>query len=264
MLNSRWAAYVTRYTEEILSWSRPVKTLSLSAGLLLRIMATVVMPAGSVVFAQSDPPASSNQAPPLWASAGIEALDSGLYRIGTVLIDRKNSAVSIPGAVNMREGAIEYLAVTPDGKTYESVLTLKTKPLHLQLALLLLGAEFGGGLAYQGDSALPAGDSVDMYVAWLDEQGKTVTHPATDLLYDREARRAMPKSKWIFTGSVIRDSASFAADVEGSIIAVYSDPVAILNNPRSGRFDQTTYNPNTDLLPALGTEITMTIVVPKR
>jgi len=164
----------------------------------------------------------------------------------------------------MRDGAIEYFAVTPDGKTYESVLTLRAKPLHLQLALLLLGAEYGGGLAFQGDSALPAGDSVEMYVTWVTDKGDSVKRPATDLLYDRETKRAMPLSKWVFTGSMIRDSASFAADIEGSIVAVYSDPVAILNNPRRGRFDQTMYNPNTEVLPPLGTEITMTIVVPKR
>lgn len=164
----------------------------------------------------------------------------------------------------MRDGAIEYLAVTPDGKTYESVLTLRAKPLHLQLALLLLGAEYGGGLSFQGDSALPVGDSVEMYITWATDEGDSIKRPATELLYDREAQHAMPLSKWVFTGSMIRDSASFAADIEGSIIAVYSDPVAILNNPRSGRFDQTMYHPNADVLPPLGTEITMTIVVPKR
>lgn len=241
-----------------------MKTLPISQQSWLHTGAALIMFAAATAFAQSTPPDSTGKPAAPWASAGIEALDSGLYRIGSVMIDRRHSTVSIPGAINMREGAIEYLAVTPDGKTYESVLTLKTKPLHLQLALLLLGAEYGGGLAFQGDSALPVGDSVDMYVAWVTDKGESVKRPASDLLYDREAKRAMPMSKWIFTGSVIRDSASFAADVEGSIIAVYSDPVAILNNPRSGRFDQTTYSPHTEILPPLGTNITMTIVVPKR
>lgn len=230
----------------------------------LSLGATTVALYGAAALGQSPQPDSTGKPPAPWASSGIELVDTGLYRIGSVLIDRRSSTISIPGAVNMREGAIEYLAVTPDGKTYESVLTLRAKPLHLQLALLLLGAEYGGGLAFQGDSALPAGDSVEIYATWVTDKGDSVKRPVTDFLYDREAKRAMPACKWIFTGSMIRDSASFAADIEGSIIAVYSDPVAILNNPRSGRFDQTMYNPNPDVLPPLGTQITMTIVVPRR
>lgn len=241
------------------------RLFSLCLGLSGSIAVSVLI--GVTGFSQPGPTPieeRSAQSPAPWAASSVEALDSGLYRIGSVLVDRKNNTISIPGAINMRDGAIEYLAVTPYGKTYESVLTLKAKPLHIQLALLLLGAEYGGGLAFQGDTALPAGDSVDMYVSWVNEKKETKRVPACDFLYDREAKRAMPLAKWVFTGSMLADSARFAADIEGSIIAVYSDPVAVINNPHRGRFDQTMYHPNTDVLPPLGTEITMTIVVPKR
>ena len=201
---------------------------------------------------------------PTDTSSPVVALGGGLYKVGSVLVDRKASLLSIPGRVNQREGPIEYLAVAPDGKTYESVLTLQAQPLHIQLGLLLLGANFGGNLAFQGDTALPKGDSVDVSVSWIGDKGDSVHLPATDLMYEWDSHVVMPPTSWIFTGSMVRDTNLFAADMEGSIIAVYSDPVAILNNPAQGRINQTVYRPNADLLPPVGTNLTMKIKVPRR
>lgn len=157
----------------------------------------------------------------------------------------------------MSSGPVEYYAVTPDGKTHESVIALDIKPLHLQTALLLLGLDYGQNLQMQGDTAAPAGDSVLISVSWqLD--GDSITVPASSLLYNTMSEEPDEDGPWVFTGSMMYEG-RFLADYEGSIIATYSDPVAILNTPMSGRYDDTSFDVNEALTPPVGTEILLII-----
>ena len=83
--------------------------------------------------------------------------------MGKALVDTRARTVTCPGRINMDEGAIEYLAVAPRGKTHESLLLIDARPLHLQLALLLLGLEPKNVLERQGDKATPQGRSGSAY-----------------------------------------------------------------------------------------------------
>jgi hypothetical protein len=150
------------------------------------------------------------------------------------------------------------LAVAPGGKTDESVLVLDVQPLHLQLALLLFGLDYGQNLGFQGDSAMPVGDRVKIQVNWTNPKGKQVTKSASEIVRDLRTNKAMKSTVWVFTGSTMNQG-YFTADMDGSIIAVYNDPVAILNNPLEGRADDTVYGSNKDTLPPPGTKVTMII-----
>ncbi|HOD66539.1 MAG TPA: YdjY domain-containing protein [candidate division Zixibacteria bacterium] len=184
-------------------------------------------------------------------------------RVGNVLMDISALTVSAPGWVNQKTGLVEYLAVTSEGKRHESVLVLDVQPLHLQTALLLFGLDFGQNLAFQGDSVPPRGDSVDISVAWLGPEGDSVVVPASELLFDYHDSVVAPTTPWVFTGSMIHLD-RLQADLEGSIIATYSDPVAILNNPASARSDDTFYGVNEALVPPPGTPVVLIITVPLR
>jgi hypothetical protein len=188
----------------------------------------------------------------------VVKLDKNHYRVGSVLIDKGRREITLHGWVNMNDGPIEYLAVAPGGKTHESVLVLDVQPLHLQLALLLFGLDYGQNLGFQGDSAMPMGDRVKIQVNWINLKGKQVRKSASEIVKDLRTNKAMKSSDWVFTGSTTNQD-SFMADMDGSIIAVYSDPVAILNNPLGGRVDDTVYGSNKETLPPPGTKITMTI-----
>lgn len=157
----------------------------------------------------------------------------------------------------MSSGPVEYFAVTPGGKTHESVIALDIKPLHLQTALLLLGLECGQNLEMQGDTTAPAGDSVVISVSWRLEDD-SVTVPAANLLFNTMSREPVKDGPWVFTGSIMYEG-RFLADYEGSIIATYSDPVAILNTPMAGRYDDTSFGINEELIPPVGTEILLII-----
>jgi len=192
------------------------------------------------------------------AESLVVKIDQDNYAIGNLKIDKRKKEIVIPGHVNMNKGVVEYLAVSPAGKTHEAILVLNIQPLHLQVALLLLGLEYGQNLGFQGDTTMPSGDSVSIYISWETESGDTVVHPVSKLIYDIPEDSPVPETRWIFTGSMIHNG-MFMADVDGSIIATYSDPVAILNNPMAGRTDDTVYGINKTLIPAQGHKIIMII-----
>ena len=179
------------------------------------------------------------------------------YKLGSLTIDSELREITIPGKVNMHKGMIELLACGPGGKTHESVLVLDVAPYHLQVALLLLGLQYVGGLAYQGDPHTPKGDSVEVWVKWKDGDKYTSVR-GEDLVWDIPRNQHMEHTPWIFVGSMMSDG-KFMADVEKSLITTYHDPLTILDNPLIAGGDDTLYRVNEDLVPAKGTPVEVTI-----
>ena len=188
----------------------------------------------------------------------IKKIDSNIYSIGNVLLDKSTKEIRLPGWVNMDTGLVEYIAVSPEGKTHEAVFVLDIQPLHLQVALLLLGLDFGQNLEFQGDSRMPDGDLVSISVEWISTGEDTIVYPVSKLIYNIQSDSEVPDTKWVFTGSIMVEG-NYMADIDGSIIATYSDPNAILNNPLKNRIDDTVYGANKKLLPSRGHKIIMTI-----
>jgi hypothetical protein len=191
----------------------------------------------------------------------IVKLDESTYLIGNLKLNRISKEIEIPGNINMNKGLIEYFAVTEYGKTHEAVVVLNIQPMHLQIALLLFGLNYGQNLEFQGDSVVPQGDSVYIDLLWVDKSGDTISYSASELIKDYRTQKIIPPTAWIFTGSALFEG-NFLADIDGSIVATYSDPAALLNNPLDGRMDDTVYGANEEILPEPGTEVVMKIKVP--
>jgi hypothetical protein len=183
----------------------------------------------------------------------IEPLGQDRYRIGELTLDRGAREVRFPATIALREGTLEYLACAEGGKLYESLLQTKVDPYHLHLALLLMGLEPENNLASQGDSVLPLGDPVTIHVSWATAHGR-VTHRAEALIQEYRTARIMPDTAWVFSGSRFIDGI-FEASMSKSLIAVYNDPSAILNNPLPSGSDDTSYVVRKDLLPPVDTEL---------
>ncbi|MDH3891170.1 MAG: YdjY domain-containing protein [candidate division Zixibacteria bacterium] len=189
----------------------------------------------------------------------VMMIDPHTYTVGNLRIDAKRREIVLPGWVNLDSGQVEYFATSPGGKTHESVLVLDAVPLHLQTALLLLGFESGRTtMHFQGDSTEPLGDSVAICVKWQDPSGHDVIYQAHQLVYNAQRQSSMQATAWLFTGSMVIDG-RFMADLDGSFIATYADPVAVLNNPLAGRLDDTVYEANKKTLPKPGTPVAVTI-----
>jgi len=201
------------------------------------------------VVGRTAPPADS-------LPAEAEQIGDGLYRIGKVKVDLNTHTLTCAGKVNMQRGTIEYLAVAPEGKIHESVLTLNVRPLHLQVGLILMGLEPMGGLRYQGDKQAPKGAPVNAYVSWK-RAGRTVKVRAEELVWDVDKKRSMPAGAWVFSGSSV-DGRGFVADRELSLIATYRDPAAIVNNALPTGSDDSIYKVNERIVPRWDTPVTFT------
>lgn len=186
-----------------------------------------------------------------------EKIGDDLYRIGRLTVDLKSKAAACAGKINMRRGPVEYLAVAPGGKLHESVLALDVRPLHLQVGLILLGLEPKGGIFRQGDTRVPQGSPVEIHVSWQ-SGSRTVRVRGEELVWDIPKKRPMEPRPWVFSGSLVRDGI-FLADEERSLVAVYRDPAAIINNVLPTGADDTVYKVNERIVPAYGTPVTFTV-----
>lgn len=170
-------------------------------------------------------------------SPSVEKITDHLFRIGKLIVDTHEHTVSCKASVNMDHGAIEYLAVAPGGKLHESLLKVDVRPLHLQLALLMLNLEPANNLKYQGDQTTPRGAQVVIELQWRDRNGNVRRVRAEDLMLDAVSNRPMAHHSWSFTGSRILKEIGFEADFERSLVAVWHDPAAIIDNPLPGGAD---------------------------
>jgi hypothetical protein len=219
--------------------------------------------------APSPAPPSTN-APP-----NLREIAPGILEYNGVRLDKKNHRISFPGTLNQREGLIEYLLVNEKGKTYESLFATKVVPHDIHLALLLIGLKEDAGanaqvplppptlnMPYLQSAPKLKGPTVLISVTWT-QDGKTQEIPAENWVFNRKTNRPMTSGPWTYNGSVIENGV-FLADEESSIVAVVTDPTALVNNPREGYDDNGIWQVRDEVVPPLDTpvEISITLVDP--
>lgn len=191
----------------------------------------------------------------------IEKLESGKLRVGEVILDPSSRSIRFPGKMNLREGAVEYALTTATGKTHESAFITTASPRDIHVALLLLGvkpAPCGGNPDHI--LAVPAEAAVRVTVEW-EIEGKLESHVIQELITLTEpAGTRLPDRFWLYNGSRFNE-AGFAANLDGSIVSLIADDLALINNSGSDRGDDQSHVPNTALLPATGTPVTVQITL---
>ncbi len=195
-------------------------------------------------------------------SPGPIAVDTnGLVSVGNVRLDPHARTVTVTGWVNQIFGAIELLACGPGGKTHESLLVLDVNPVDLQTSLLLLGLKPGPPSRGLGQGP-PKGAPVELWVDWV-EDGTVTSRRAENLVFNVESRKVLPKTPWVFTGSVIEEG-EFKAMAEQSLVVTYWDPWAIINLPLPCGANDEILVVNTNTVPAAHTPITFRIKALKK
>jgi len=217
---------------------------------ILISMAVVGLGCGGWVAA-ADPATNSAGAPPapVWVD--------GLAVVGSVRVDPAARAVIATGWVNQVLGPIELLACGPGGKTHESVFVMDVNPLDLQPALLLLGLKPGTPPTALGQGQ-PVGPKLDIWIEWAD-QGTQRKERAERFVVNVENDKPLPKTPWIFTGSVFEEG-EFKALAEESLVATYLDPWAIVNLPLACAANDEILTVNERLVPPVKTPVTFRIV----
>ena len=181
------------------------------------------------------------------------------FQMGTVVVDTKKKEIIVPGQINIasNDKIIEFLACGLLGRTHESILLLDAEPIYIFTALGMLDLEHGMNLEVKGDPRAPKGSHVQIWVEW--QQGeKVVLRPARELVWNVLAGKPMQKTHWVFTGGRIKNN-QLTVQLYHSLIAVYRDPDALINNPLPGGTDDNTYRVNTDVVPPEGTKVKVII-----
>jgi hypothetical protein len=205
------------------------------------------------------------------AAPSIREEAPGIYQIGLVHLDQKAMTLTFPGALNMNQGFLEYLIVTPLGSTHESLLVTDVPPTDIQFAMLLLGAKGAGINTPTADQAPPPqidakylktaprlqGDDVLIRVKWkAGAEEKTV--PVEDWLINDQTKKAVSRGPWIYNGSMFSNG-HFLAQTEGSVGAMVTNPAALINNPRKGNDDDQIWEVNEKAVPPVNSPVQIII-----
>jgi len=203
----------------------------------MRIFATLVLLVLSHIAAGEPPPASNT----------VVNLPGLTIRGG----DRP--VVEATGQLCLTNGILEFLAVEPRGRDYESLLTLDCRPSALQFALLLIGCETG---------TVATATRLNLDVEWT-VNGQTRRLPVEQWLLNRETGLPPGRLDWAFTGSYIAPDLDgrpvFRADEEQAFIALWYQPSIVINlagdhgNPYRG--ERAGFAVLTAAVPPLGTKV---------
>lgn len=221
---------------------------------------TLAVPPLQAQFREGPPP----RAAAATTNAPIKEISPGIFQIGQVTIDKGKRTASFPAMLNINDAAaIEYFLVTENGKIHESALRTTAEPYHINLALLLLGATGAGTNAFRqtNQPAIP-GDKVQLEVSWVSLE-KTTRVPAESMIENRLTKMPLAPGPWIYNGSQIYEG-TFIAQLEGSIISVITDPIAIINNPRADAENDDLWQIRTNNLPPLNWPMEVTVRVPAK
>lgn len=190
-----------------------------------------------------------------------EKIAPGQYRIGGININKADKTLSFPAFVNMEKGLLEYLLVRNAGKTHESLLRTAVEPYNLQVASLLLGLEgTSAPLTFQGSPEIPKGDPVEITIQFDGKDGRKVTVKPEEWIMQvvDGVKKDVPPVRWVFSGSVVYNG-RFAAQVDGSMVSVFHDPVAMIDNASPGGENDKIWFVKEGAVPPIGTPVTITI-----
>ena len=79
-----------------------------------------------------------------------------------------------------------------------------------------------------------------------------------ELIYQNNAHTNIEHGVWVYNGSLIVHN-KFLAQMDGSIISLVTDPVALINNPAPGHDNDMIWEPNTTNLPPPQVPVEVTI-----
>ena len=186
----------------------------------------------------------------------------GVKRVGAVTLDANKKQISLPVAINMNDGPLEYLVVTGKGKTHESLLVTHAEPFHIKVAMLLLNCKGSDGRLIPEDDEKPIpGEQVKVELHWKEEGQQKKS--ALERFVQRVDKKKVTEGPFVFNGSRVFQG-TFLAQRDGSVVSLITDNAALFNNPRLGRDDDEIWRPQAKGLPPLDSNGTLVIKILKK
>ncbi|WP_009961668.1 YdjY domain-containing protein [Verrucomicrobium spinosum] len=206
------------------------------------------------------------------AQSRVKKVADNEYDLGGIKINSKTRQISVPCVLNMTEGLLEYVLVHEHGKTHESLLRTSVSPTELNVALLLAHYEPNIKEAAQflpeptpmtqklmAEPMSKAGaNQITLSVQWKDKDGKEQTAPVTRWIHEKDAKVARDSQHWTYTGSMISQT-GFAAQFDGSMVAIYFDLISLVNFPVKENANDDLWKVETAKVPPVDTPVTLVI-----
>ena len=225
-----------------------------------RIATFILLAAALMVNGQEDCPFGKPEPP---KKPDIKEIKPGVFQVGTVRLEKAKREIVMPVSINLNEGPMEYLVVTGQGKTHESLLVTSAEPFHIQVAMLLLNCKGSNGRLIPEDANKPVpGEPVEMELHWKEGEAKKPKKARLESFVQRTDKKPVNPGPFIFNGSRVFDG-TFLAQRDGSIVSLITDNAAQFNNPRKGRNDDEIWRPQAKGLPPLDSNGTLIIRVLK-
>ena len=172
----------------------------------------------------------------------VVKLPNGDVRIGLVTVHPATREVSFPAKCNLRQGILEVLIATPEGRLHESLLRSAARPFQLQTALILLGLRNGARLS---GGAVPQGDIVDLDLEWRQPDGTLTRTPVERWIHDTKTNQPSARFGWVFTGVTFSNGVA-NAEIEGNLVINYAVGDTVLDLADVAAGDDTRFVVNTD------------------
>ena len=172
----------------------------------------------------------------------VVKLPNGDVRVGLVTVHPATHELSFPATYNLRQGILEVLIATPEGRLHESLLRSAARPLQLQTALILLGLRNGARLP---GGTVPQGDIVDLELEWRRPDGALARLPVEQWIHDTKTNQPSARFGWVFTGVTFTNGVA-NAEIEGNLVVNYAVGDTVLDLPDAAAGDDTRFVVNTD------------------
>ena len=230
-----------------------------------------------------EPKRAEVQAPKMTTEEALKKLE-----LPGVTINAKERYVDVEAEVCLDGGALELVVCTKDSKEHESILSIAAKPVHVHMALLLIGAK-AGHPAHQkpigeGDDKrwmfIPArGQGIDVSLVIKDEEGKPLEKPIADFIRHitdeaafieelntgkKPEEKKFPTSTFLFVGSHLIDAGEgqprrYIAGESGNVVSIstFGDEMLGLSENFGHVNGDLVWEIDDEVLPKKGTKLTI-------
>lgn len=211
-------------------------------------------------------PAQDKKEPPRPAGVTVDAAKKCVY------VDATVAPRKLPNLDQVYPVELVAGWGSPKGKkAHEIVVAVDVNPSEVHKGLEKLGLK--PGKPAKGEGAKAEGPVVNVYVEAPDGAGGTKRTPLEKILWDPKTKKPLPKTTFVFTGSVMTapdptrpDEKAYGADLTGSLICLFpvTDEVVLQTawTMKEEKFLKLDVNP--DALPKVGTPVKLVIEVPER
>ncbi|HWE04607.1 MAG TPA: FG-GAP-like repeat-containing protein [Tepidisphaeraceae bacterium] len=194
-----------------------------------------------------------------------------------IVIDKIKKTITIPARIAPRKLSylkeiypLEVVACWPHPrgqKAHETVVNFDAMPSDIHNALLSMGLKPGHPARGEGQAAVGPEVDITLVIPGLD--GKPRAVPLEKAMVEPRTRKPIPRLKWIFTGSVMRQpdpdkpAQMYAADMTGTLISIVpvTDECVFQTNLTMKEEPLLKLEDNVDILPPPGTPVELVIRV---